>query len=192
MSKQDSVLKKQFKKQDVQRVRNLVQGKYGDKTQQSVGYSKKQEIHTEGDVWEEDGRKWTIKDGIKQNITKLDKAKKAHVMPIFCPNCKKTMKKRFDKDYYNIHKKCFDCVIEFEHDLRKVGLWEEYEKNIRNADIDGFIIDFKAYVEDELTQNNSSFVTEAGDVEKWVGGLNEKRVLDALDKTIEHLEKMKK
>ena len=192
MSKQDSVLKKQFKKQDVQRVRNLVQGKYGDKTQQSVGYSKKQEIHTEGDVWEEDGRKWTIKDGIKQNITKLDKAKKAHVMPIFCPNCKKTMKKRFDKDYYNIHKKCFDCVIEFEHDLRKVGLWEEYEKNIRNADIDGFIKDFKAYVEDELTQNNSSFVTEAGDVEKWVGGLNEKRVLDALDKTIEHLEKMKK
>jgi len=192
MSKQDSVLKKQFKKQDVQRVRNLVQGKYGDKTQQSVGYSKKQEIHTEGDVWEEDGRKWTIKDGIKQNITKLDKAKKAHVMPIFCPNCKKTMKKRFDKDYYMIHKKCFDCVIEFEHDLRKVGLWEEYEKNIRNADIDGFIKDFKAYVEDELTQNNSSFITEAGDVEKWVGGLNEKRVLEALDKTIEHLEKMKK
>ena len=38
----------------------------------------------------------------------------------------------------------------------------------------------------------SSFVTEAGDVEKWVGGPNKQRVLDALDKTIEHLEKMKK
>ena len=56
----------------------------------------------------------------------------------------------------------------------------------------GFIKDFKAYVEDELTQNNSSFVSESGDVEKWVGGLNEKRVLEALDKTIDHLEKMKK
>jgi len=191
MSK-ENVLKKEFSQRDVQRVRNLVQGKYGDKTQQSVGYTKAQKFHSEGDIWEEDGRKWTIKDGIKQNITKLDKAKKAHVMPIFCPNCKKPMKKRFDKDYYNIHKKCFDCVIDFEHDLRKAGLWEEYEKNIRNADIDGFIKDFKAYVEDELTQNNSSFVTEAGDVEKWVGGPNKQRVLDALDKTIEHLEKMKK
>jgi len=191
MSK-ENVLKKEFSQRDVQRVRNLVQGKYGDKTQQSVGYTKAQEFHSEGDIWEEDGRKWTIKDGIKQNITKLDKAKKAHVMPIFCPNCKKPMKKRFDKDYYNIHKKCFDCVIDFEHDLRKAGLWEEYEKNIQNADIDGFIKDFKAYVEDELTQNNSSFVTEAGDVEKWVGGPNKQRVLDALDKTIEHLEKMKK
>jgi len=191
MSK-ENVLKKEFSQKDVQRVRNLVQGKYGDKTQQSIGYTKKEEFHSEGDIWEEDGRKWTIKDGIKQNITKLDKAKKAHVMPIFCPNCKTVMKKRFDKDYYNVHKKCFDCVIDFEHDLRKAGLYEEYEKNIRNADIDGFIKDFKAYVEDELTQNNSSFVTEAGDVEKWVGGLNEKRVLEALDKTIEHLEKMKK
>lgn len=191
MSK-DNVLKKEFEKKDVTRLRNLVQGKYGEKTTQGVGYSKKQEIHAEGDIWEEDGRKWTIKDGIKQNITKLDKAKTAHVMPIFCPNCKKPMKKHFDKDYYNIHKKCFDCVIDFEHDLRKAGLYEEYEKNILNADIDGFIKDFRTYVEEELTQNNSSYITEAGDVEKWVGGLNEKRVLDALDKTIEHLEKMKK
>ena len=188
----DNVLKKEFAKQDVTRLRNLVQGKYGEKNNQGVGYSKKQEIYDEGDVWEADGRKWTIKNGIKQNLTKLDKAKKAHVMPIFCPNCKKPMKKHFDKDYYNIHKKCFDCVIDFEHDLRKAGLYEEYEKNILNADIDGFIKDFRAYVEEELTQNNNSYITEAGDVEKWVGGLNEKRVLDALDKTIEHLEKMKK
>jgi hypothetical protein len=188
----DNVLKKEFSKQDVNRLRNLVQGKYGDKTQQSVGYTKKEEFHSEGDIWEEDGRKWTIKDGIKQNITKLDKAKKAYVMPIFCPNCKSQMKKRFDKDYYNIHKMCFDCVIDFEHNLQKAGLWEEYEKNIINSEIDGFIHNFKAYVEDQLTQANNSFVTEQGDVESWKGGLNEKRVLESLDKTIEHLEKMKR
>ena len=102
------------------------------------------------------------------------------------------MKKTFDKDYYNIHKKCFDCIIEFEHELQKAGLFEEYQRNILNADIEGFIKDFKAYVEDELTQNNNSFISEGGDVEKWVGGLNEKRVLEELDKTIAHLEKMKK
>lgn len=188
----DNVLKKEFNQKDVQRVRNLVQGKYGEKVTQGVGYTKKQESYKEGDIWEEDGRKWTIKEGIKQNITKLDKAKKAHVMPIFCPNCKSQMKKRFDKDYYNIHKKCFNCVVDFETELRRIGAFEEYQKNIHNSDIDGFITDFKSYIEDELTQNNNSYVTEAGDVEKWVGGPNKQRVLDALDKTIDHLEKMKK
>ena len=166
-------------------------GKQDSKTGQSIGYNKKQTFHKEGDIWEEDGRKWTIKDGIKQNITKLNKAKKLHKVPLFCPNCNSLMKKRFDKDYYNIHKMCFDCVIDFEHDLRKEGLWEEYEKNIRNADIDGFIQDLKIYVEEQLTQSNNSYITEAGDVEKWKGSLNKERVLEALNKTIKHLEELK-
>lgn len=189
---QDNVLKKEFSKQDVQRVRNLVQGKYGEKVTEGVGYSKKEEIYQEGDIWEMDGRKWTIKDGIRQNITKLDKAKKAHIMPIFCPNCNSQMKKTFDKDYYNIHKKCFDCVIDFEHDLHKAGLFEKYQKNIINSEIEGFIVNFKDYVESKLTESNNSFITEQGDVEKWDGGLNKKRVLENLNNTIEHLEKLKK
>jgi len=193
MSKgKDNVLKKEFKQKDVQRLRNLVQGKHGEKTGQGIGYSKKEEFHKEGDIWEEDGRKWTIKDGIKQNITKLDKAKKAHVMPIFCPCCKKPMKKRFDKDYYNIHKKCFDCVIEFETELRRIGAFEEYQRNIQNSEIDGFIENFKAYVEDRLNESTDSFITEQGDIEKWDGGLNKDRVLESLQSTIEYLEKLKK
>ena len=58
--------------------------------------------------------------------------------------------------------------------------------------IDGFIVQFKEYVEEELTKNNNSYITEAGDVESWVGGPDKERVLEALGKTIEHLEKMKK
>ncbi len=188
----DSRLKKEFKQKDVQRVRNLMQGKYGEKTETSVGYYKKETNYKEGDIWEEDGRKWTIKEGIRQNITKLDKAKKTYLTPLFCPNCKKQMKKRFDKDYYQVHKKCYDCVIDFEHELRKVGLWEEYEKNIINADIEGFINDFRNHIEEELTQANNSYITERGDVEKWVGGPNKDRVLKAVDKTIEHLNSLKK
>ena len=52
---QDNVLKKEFAKKDVERLRNLMQGKYGDKTQTSVGYTKKYESHKEGDIWEENG-----------------------------------------------------------------------------------------------------------------------------------------
>lgn len=188
----DNVLKKEFSKKDVTRLRNLVQGKYGEKNNQGVGYSKKQEIYAEGDVWEADGRKWTIKNGIKQNITKFDNAKKAHVMPIFCPNCKKPMKKRFDKDYYNIHKKCFDCVIDFEHELKKAGLFEEYRRNILNELLFWVNSSSTYALKSLMNPSISAFISENGDVEKWVGGLNEKRVLEALDKTIDHLEKMKK
>ena len=49
-------LNKQFSEKDVNRMRNLIQGKYGEKTGQSVGYSKQEKDYKEGDVWEADGR----------------------------------------------------------------------------------------------------------------------------------------
>ena len=138
----ESVLKKEFKEKDVQRLRNLVQGKYGEKTSTSIGYTKQQEVHEEGNVWEEDGRKWTIKNGIKQNVTKLDKAKAQIHLPLFCPECSKVMKHRYDKQFYIQYNRCFNCQIEFEGVLKVKGLWIEYEKNILNSDIDNIIKDF--------------------------------------------------
>ena len=84
----ENVLKKEFNPKDVSRLRNLIQGKYGDNTTTGVGYTKSFIYREENDVWEEDGRKWTIKNGIKQNITKLDEAKKTHLLPLLCPSCK--------------------------------------------------------------------------------------------------------
>ena len=191
MSK-DNVLKKQFQERDVQRLRNLVQGKFGEKTRSSVGFTKADEFHKEGDIWESDGRTWTIKDGIKQNITKLDKAKKAHVMPLLCPNCKKVMKNRNDKSFYNLHKKCFNCVIDFEHELRKQGKWEEYQQNIKNNEIDKQIEEFKVYMKEKLNESNDGFVTEDGDIEKWVGKLDESKVEEYTKSVIEYLESFKK
>ena len=190
MSK-DTVLKKEFQERDVQRLRNLVQGKYGEKTRTSVGFSKAEEFYSEGDIWESDGRTWTIKDGIKQNITKLDKAKKAHVMPLLCPNCNKVMKKRNDKAYYNIHKKCFDCVIEFETQLRKDGKWEEYQRGIKNNEIDNRIAEFKLFIKSKLEEGNESFVSESGEVERWLGKLNTEKVEDHVNNVIEYLESLK-
>lgn len=185
-------LNKQFSEKDVNRMRNLIQGKYGEKTGQSVGYSKQEKDYKEGDVWEADGRTWTIKNGIKQNITKLDKAKKAHMMPIFCPCCSKKMSVHTDKAYYNIHKKCLNCVIDFEHELKKAGLYEAYEAKIINSDLEGFIEDFKKFIEAEMALTNNSFITEQGDVEKWVGAPSKQKVLEGLDKTIEYLNSLKR
>lgn len=190
MSK-DNVLKKDFQERDVQRLRNLIQGKQGEKTRSSVGFSKADEFHEEGDIWESDGRTWTIKNGIKQNITKLDKAKKAHVMPLLCPNCKKVMKNRNDKPFYNLHKKCFNCVVDFEHDLKKQGKWEEYQRNVKNSELDNRIAEFKLWVKEKLEESNDSFVSESGEVEKWVGKVNKDKVEEHVKDVIEYLESLK-
>ncbi|MAB65398.1 MAG: hypothetical protein CL662_01020 [Bacteroidetes bacterium] len=187
----DNVLKKEFSKKDVNRIRNLVQGKHGDKTTQSIGYSKSQEFHKEGDIWESKGQTWTIKNGVKQNITKLDKAKKAVKVPLFCPCCNKLMKKHMDPQYYKVHKMCYDCVIDKEHEIKKQGKWEEYQKQIHNSDIDGIITDYKAFVEAALNESNESFITEGGDVENWVGGINKERAKEALEKGVEYLKSKK-
>ena len=180
-----SVLKKQFQEKDVQRLRNLMTGKYGEKTIQSAGYRKVEVDRKEGDIWEEDGRKWTIKNGIKQNITKLDKAKRAHNVPLFCPNCKKQMKLEADKSLYKIHQKCLSCVAEIE------GKFIEYRKNINNNEIDNKIKDFKNYVKDRLSQSNNQFISEAGHKETWRGKIDETRVEEHLSEVIEYLESLK-
>ena len=72
----ESLLKKEFKHSDVQRVRNIVNKDFTSKTKLQTGYKKAYEHHVEGDVWEDKGKKWTIKNGLKQNITKLDEVKK--------------------------------------------------------------------------------------------------------------------
>jgi len=190
MSK-DNVLKKQFAEKDVNRLRNLVQGKYGERTTVSAGYTKQTEFHKEGDIWEEDGRKWTIKDGIKQNITKLDDAKKAVNLPLFCPSCSKVMKHKFDKPFYLQYKRCYNCQVDFETELRRLGLWEEYEKNIINSDIDHMIQEFNIWIDEQMQETNQGFVTEAGDVEKWVGS-SKAKLLESKEETIKYLQSLKK
>jgi hypothetical protein len=186
------MLKKQFKEKDVERMRNLIKGKGNARTVSGVGFAKKQEFHEEGDIWEEDGRQWTIKDGIKQNITKLDLAKKAHKMPMFCPMCKNLMHENRDKKLWNIHKKCLNCVVDMEVGLRKAGLWEDYQRNIINSDLDGLIEMYQNYMFEQINEQNNSFITEKGNKEKWKGSVDTGRAMKAMQEGIEYLQSLKK
>jgi hypothetical protein len=190
MSK-DTVLKKEFNEKEVQRLRNIVQGKAGERTLNGVGYTKSKEFYEEGDIWTENGRQWTIKDGIRQNITKLDKAKEA-VMPLFCPSCKKIMNKSIDKDIYTHFRHCFDCHVDFEHELKKKGLWETYTNQLHNTIVDDTINGFKEWMENMLTESNQGFVSEQGEVQKWTGGINKELADKSLAETIAYLESLKK
>ena len=44
----------------------------------------------------------------------------------------------------------------------------------------------------KLNESNDGFVTESGEVEKWVGGINKERAGEALEEGIKYLESMKK
>ena len=116
----ESVLKKEFREADLQRLRNLVQGKTGEKTSVSSGYTKNHVDRKEGEIWEEDSRQWTIKNGVKQTISKLQAVRDVALTPLFCPDCKALMKHRYDNQFYKIHRHCFDCHVKFETELKAV------------------------------------------------------------------------
>ncbi|MDA9271025.1 hypothetical protein N9P57_02765 [Planktomarina temperata] len=164
----DSVLKKEFKKEDVARVRNLVNKDYTASTKQQSGYKKVLARHKEGDVWQESGKEWTIKNGIKQSITKLDAAKKALRLPLRCPNCGGPMKHHLAKKMYKIHGFCFDpCTVEMEAKLRTAGLYDQYEKRMMQGNMKTFIKDVEEWAGALAENVGQSYVTEQGDVEQW-------------------------
>ena len=182
-------LKKEFNPRDVQRMRNIISGNTGDRTQIQTGYEKGNQVHKEGDVWEEEGKKWTIKNGIKQNITKLDNIKKMVVMPFTCPECGQVMKPHdYNKKMWSIHNKCFDCVIKMESEIKRLGKWDEYVSGIMNKNKEDELADIEKFL-DEWVFENDTFVSEMGEVEKWGGG-DKKAVYNVMKERIAELRKI--
>jgi hypothetical protein len=131
----------------------------------------------EGDVWEDiNGRKWTIKNGIRQTVTKLDDAK----TPWWCPRCRKPLNHRFDMKFWRIRGHCMDCVIKDETEIRRQGKWEEYERKImlRNyiAQVEDRIAELQSY-HDEVTKPEFLIMNENEKtvlmMEKWDIDINQ-------------------
>lgn len=189
--KNDNVLKKEFSKKDVQRARNLIKGNTNARTTEGVGYSKKHEHRVEGDTWEENGRTWTIKNGLKQNITKMDKFKQMGKLPLFCPECNKLMKKHLDTKVFPAYQKCFDCVVDYEAELQKQGKSKEYFDNIHNKHISNIQKEYESFIQEKLNEGSNSYITERGDKEDWKGGLDKEKLAKELQEGIEFLENLK-
>lgn len=189
----DSSLKKEFRREDVQRVRNIVNKDFTGKTKSQTGYTKSTGRYKEGDVWTESGKEWTIKNGIKQNITKLDAAKKALRVPLACPKCNGSMKHHLHKKMYKVHGFCFDCTLEYEAELRKAGLYKKYEASMINGSIDAFAKDLTSWVNEYTVQSNT-YVTEQGVIEDWNNNstVQNEKVMANLKEFIEVLNKAKK
>lgn len=104
----------------------------------------------EGDVWEDvNGKKWTVKNGIRQSVTKLDSAKTPH----WCPKCSKPMNHRFDIKFWRIRGHCYDCNIKAETKMRTDGTWEKFEQNMM---LRNYIAEVKDKIE-ELQSYHDTF-----------------------------------
>jgi len=184
----ETLLQKEFKQSDVQRIRNLVSGNQGDSTQTQVGYTRKHEFRNEGDVWEEFGKKWTLKNGVKMSVNKLDKAKSYTRIPLLCPDCSKPMKNEYDKKMFMVHKMCFECTIKMETQLKIDGKYQEYEdkqvKSNANFMLDEFVNGFDSFL--DSFDSNNGFVTEQGDIEDWhVKALDKQKIREQVMKDVE-------
>jgi hypothetical protein len=144
----------------------------------------------EGDIWEDvNGKKWTIKNGIRQSVTKLDDAK----TPWWCPRCSKPLNHKFDIKFWRIRGHCMDCVIKDESKIRREGKWEEYERKImlRNyiAEVEDKIAELQSYYEqvnkpEFLLMNENTKTVQL--MEKW--DVDVDRVKADLKKDIETLQ----
>jgi ribosomal protein L44E len=186
----ESMLQREFKERDVQRMRNIITKDYTAKTTTQIGYSKAQIDHKEGDVWEENGKKWTIKNGIKQTVTRFDKLKESINLPLSCPKCGKAMKNHnLNKKMWSVHKMCFDCVAIMETELKRTGQFEEYARNLTTRGIKSYINELEEVIlEIALEETNEDFVTEDGDIEKWAGkGIDKQKFTIEIQEYIQKL-----
>ena len=178
-------------KKGIQRMRNLVSGNASDKTKISTGYGKSRVVRSEGDVWEVKGKTWTIKNGIRQTVSKLDSARKAIRIPSECPKCgDHRMQHHAYKAMYKKFGMCLVCVTEFEKELRKTGKFEEFVTELAKSHNESWIKDKTLEYYDWLsTIDNESYITEAGDIEDWSGGKSKETLKAEFDKQVSKIKK---
>jgi len=123
--------------------------------------------YKEGDVWEESGKTWTIKNGVKKTISKMESFRKEVITPLACPKCTTNMRSQVHQWAWNTYKMCFNCVVDMEHEITKAGKLEEYTKALYKANMESFYGDLEQFVS-EFAKEKTHIFTEDGLKENWV------------------------
>ena len=63
--------------------------------------------------------------------------------------------------------------------------------NLRNSHVDHTIEAFTSYIKDKMSESNANYVTEAGDVENWKGGMSQEELEKELQEGLEFLKSMR-
>lgn len=162
------------KLQNIRAINQMLSGTHKSQNKTTVGYQSKEEDRNIGDKWiDNNGIQWEQKDGYKVSSAKALEAVMAAIkalkMPSTCPKCNNEMKNnQYNKKMWSVHKMCFDCVIDMEHEHRINGTYEQYEKDLMRKNIESWLRDARAEmgaIKELLTK--AEFVNSDGTVEKW-------------------------
>jgi hypothetical protein len=162
------------KLQNIKAINQMLSGTHRTQNKTTVGYESKQEDHKVGDKWfDENGVEWEQKEGYKISSSKaleaVRAALKSFLLPKVCPKCNKEMKNnQYNKKMWSVHKMCFDCVIDMEHEHRINGTYDEYARNLMKPNIEAWLKDARAEMEGikELLLK-AEYVNSDGTIEKW-------------------------
>jgi len=146
------------------------------------------EIHKEGDVWEENGKTWTITDGIKTNKNPMSSFRTTIHVPNVCPVCNNAMIKRLDPKYFKLFGMCLDCKSE--EDTKRIinGTFDEYEKNFIKSNKEQYIADMTEYIQNYISGVDAQHVVnEFGDIEEWKQGMSKDELKLLFDEKLSEL-----
>jgi hypothetical protein len=76
--------------------------------------------------------------------------------------------------------------------MKTSGEWQGHIDQTFNAEIDQQIEEYKNWFSNLLSEGKEGYVSENGEVQKWVGGIDKKRAQKSLDDAIEYLNSLKK
>jgi len=176
------------KLQNVKAVREMLEGTHKFQTKKTTGFSdadatsKKNERHEIGDVWEEkdptSGLTYIVeqRDGFRVRKTKnsdeLQSVREELRSFKNCPKefCTCNTPNHLDEKMRKFHAMCFDCVIDMEHQMKKDGTYEEYERNRVRANALAWLKEAESDITllKDVYTNATQFVTNStGDVETW-------------------------
>jgi hypothetical protein len=102
------------------------------------------------------------------------------------------MNKQLDPHYFKAYGACLDCTKVKETKIKNVGEWDDHKKEVGNKEVDNMIKEYTQYMKMKMEESNDGFITEAGEVEKWKGGIDKERAEEALREGIEYLKSLKK
>lgn len=183
-------MKKGISDSKVKRMRNLLTGDYKKRTNIRSGYTKINEDRVEGDVWEEKGKRWTIKNGIKQNISKLESVRDKFVKPICCPKCNGSMNHKMSTYSWRHFGFCKSCLSFFEMYLKIQGKWKDYLKRVNDNNFESWMVEaIDEYTEWADSSDSKPYVTEAGEIEGWDSKIDKVELKKKLKKDIKKVRK---
>lgn len=184
MSKEASALMKDWRPSDLRRIRNLKDGNTTGSVSTQIGYTKEEIKREEGDIWEEDGKKYIIHLGIKKRYSKLSLLRDSVKIPLFCPCCNKPLSLDIDQRMYKLNKVCLDCQINFEAKLKREGKFKDYQQNIINSNYKSELIDFRNYLAG-FAKTKTMVISEEGITEEWTNDqMDVDSLLESLDEQI--------